>query len=333
MVRRHRLCVLGASILVSCLAALGGGCSAGESPPLALEKTIPLPGTGGRIDHLALDGARGWLFVAALGAGAVERVDLKSGRAAGRVEGLRKPQGVGVLPQRSELVVASGGDGALRFYREEDLAPLGSLSLGADADNVRIDPRTGHVVVGYGNGGLAIVEAERRAVLSRIATPAHPEGFQLQGERAYVNLPDAGEVGVVDLRSGRRIADWPNHGRRLNFPLAIDTRYAGVAVVYRLPARLVTFDPATGVERQALDTCGDADDLSFDDKRSRLYVICGDGHVDVFGDGKNGLTRLARIATAPGARTGLFDAGADRLYVAARAEGARPAAILVLRPQ
>jgi hypothetical protein len=187
--------------------------------------------------------------------------------------------------------------------------------------------------VGYGGGALAVVDPRRRLVVGRIPLPAHPEGFQLDGGRAYVNLPDAGVIGVADLTSGKLVQTWSNHGRRWNFPMAIDRQDGVVAAVYRLPARLVTFDMATGAERQALAACGDADDLYADARRSRVYVICGDGQVEVFRKGPQGLALMASTPTSKGARTGLFDQGADRLYVAARAQAGRPAAILVFRPQ
>jgi hypothetical protein len=95
----------------------------------------------------------------------------------------------------------------------------------------------------------------------------------------------------------------------------------------------VILDPASGADRQAQETCGDSDDLFFDAKRSRLYVACGGGQVDVFQRGEAGLARIARVATRRGARTALFDPEEDRLYVAARADGGQAAAILVLRPQ
>jgi hypothetical protein len=43
------------------------------------------------------------------------------------------------------------------------LGLAGSLALGSDADNVRIDPRTGNAIVGYGSGGLAIIDPEKRS--------------------------------------------------------------------------------------------------------------------------------------------------------------------------
>jgi DNA-binding beta-propeller fold protein YncE len=329
--RRWRLrAVLFASLCMS------GGCSsasAPESPPLVLAGTIVMPGVAGRIDHLALDSGRNLLFVAALGSGALERIDLNSGRAAGRVGGLPEPQGVGVIPALDEVIVACGGDGSVRFFREDDLAPLGVISLGSDADDVRVDRQAQRVFVGFGNGGLAVIDARSRSAVGRIALPAHPEGFALDGGRAYVNLPDAGEIGVADLALGRLIATWPNHGRRSNFPLNVDPKGGEVAAVYRLPARLLLLDARTGGERAALPACGDADDVYFDGRRARWYVICGDGHVDVFSRTEATLTRLASIDTLPGSRTGLFDPASDRLYVASRAGSGRPAAIRIYRPQ
>jgi len=80
-----------------------------------------------------------------------------------------------------------------------------------------------------------------------------------------------------------------------------------------------------------IDTCGDADDVFVDRKRHRIYVSCGEGVVDVLESGA-GYRRLARVSTAPGARTSLFVPELDRLFVAVRAVSSEPAAIWVFRP-
>ncbi|HKR86933.1 MAG TPA: hypothetical protein VJS38_02055 [Phenylobacterium sp.] len=296
-----------------------------------MERVIPLAQVSGRIDHLAIDAGRGRLFVAELGNGSVEAVDLASGRSVGRIGGLKEPQGVGYLPGRDELVVATGGDGMLRFYRAADLKPAGALKLGEDADDVRVDPQTGRVLTGYGQA-LAVVDPATRTLVRRIPLPAHPEGFEAQGSRAVVNTPRAGAVIAVDLGSGRELARWRNPGPQFNFPLALDSDAGRVAVVYRLPARLALFNAASGHVEQQAPTCGDADDVFFDGARKRLYVVCGAGAVEVFNRAGAGYASAGRIPTREGARTGLFSARQDRLYVAARARGRQPAAILVLRP-
>lgn len=211
---------------------------------LALERTIPLPDTEGRIDHLAIDLADRRLFVAEVANGTVDVVDLKAGKVEGRIAGLSEPQGIAWLADRRELVVASG-DGLVRFYtggRHE----LARINLGDDADNVRIDRRNGHVIVGYGKGGLATIDPATHKVLARLSLPGHPEGFQLAGSRAYINVPGNGSVIAADIDSGHQLARWPTGLQRLNFPMAIAPDGQTIEIAFRLPAGLETIDARSG---------------------------------------------------------------------------------------
>ena len=325
---------LGDMAVVALVAGLQGGAAFAQSPaPLTLERTIPLEGVAGRIDHLAFDPVRNRLLVAELGNGSVEALDIATGKSAGRISGLKEPQGLAYIPDRDEIAVASGGDGVVRFYRAADLSLLASLPLGDDADNVRFDPASARIVVGYGAGALALIDPGAHKVLNRIEAPAHPESFQIDGGRAFVNLPNAGRVAVVDLGAGKIVATWSNQGRQLNFPMVLGAGAKEAVVVYRLPARIVVFDTATGKVQQSAPTCGDADDLFLDGARHRLYVSCGSGAVDVFAASKAGYTLSASVSTRPGARTSLFVPSLDRLFVASPRSGSRSAAILVYQPK
>ncbi len=310
--------------------------AADSEPPLVLERTIPLAGVSGRIDHMAVDLRRGRLFMAELGNGTVDMVDLAAGKAIHRIVGLKEPQGVGYSPQADLIAIASAGDGSVRLFKGEDLSPAGMVSLGEDADNVRLDVRTGQLVVGYGSGALAMLDPASRSVASNIKLPAHPEGFQLDLStmRAFVNVPDAGQVAVVDLAAGKQVASWRAPGLKANFPMALDSAASLLATVFRSPPRLVLLDAKTGAVTANLPTCGDADDVFFDAKRRRLYISCGEGMVDVLQGDTWGYHSLARIPTHSGARTSLFVPELDRLFVAARAGLlGSDAALLVFRPR
>jgi len=331
---------LGRRILVlaalSCL--LPGPAQAADPVPplLVLERTIPLPGVSGRIDHMAVDLGRGRLFVAELGNGSVEAIDLAANKPVHRIIGLREPQGVGYVPGGDLLAVASAGDGSVRLFRGGDMQPVGKVELNDDADNVRFDPGTRSLVIGYGKGGLAVLDPAAASVLRTAKLPAHPEGFQIDPEagRAYVNVPDARQIAVVDLATGSPVASWPlPAGVRGNFPMALDGTRTVLAIVTRSPARLIMLDTFTGSVTASLPTCGDADDVFFDAKRHRLYVSCGDGEVDVVQQDGAGYHPLVRIPTQSGARTSLFVPELDRLFVAARAGLlGSDAGILVFRP-
>ena len=303
---------------------------------LTLEREIPLAGVAGRIDHMAFDPVRQRLLVAELGNGSLDAVDLSTASVAHRITGLSEPQGVAFAPAADMVLVANGGDGTVRMFRAADYAPEGTIALGNDADDAALDPAGGRVVVGFGEGGLAIIDPIRRELVARIALPAHPEAFRLDraADRAFVNLPQARQIAVVDLHNGQHLASWRTDGLRQNFPMALDQDKNVLAVAFRDPARLVLFDAADGrliVQRPA---CDDADDVYFDARRQRIYLSCGAGVIDVFSYGGGTLDRIARITTMPGARTSLFVPELDRLFVAAPAPllGDVPATILAFRP-
>jgi YVTN family beta-propeller protein len=302
-----------------------------QAPALVADGEIALPNTVGRIDHLAVDLGRRHLFVAELGNGAVDVIDLAARKVIHRIGGLKEPQGIAYEPKSDLVAVASGGDGTLRLYAAADFKPRGMVKLGDDADNVRVDGRNGHVVVGYGDGALAVIDPVTAVKLSEVKLPGHPESFRLSGGKAFVNIPDARQIAVTDLDMDRIFATWRQDRLHSNFPLMLDD--AGhVAVAFRSPARLVLFDAVTGRPGAAADTCGDSDDLFFDAAHKRFYASCGSGAVDVFAAGD--LKPQGRILTRSGARTSLFVAEMDRLFVAERAGLlGHEAAILVLKPQ
>ena len=304
---------------------------AAQAPVLVSDGVIALPNTGGRIDHMAADVGRKRLFVAELGNGTMDVVDLVAGKVINRVTGLKEPQGIAYEPRSDRVAVAGGGDGALHLYAAADFAPRGVVALGDDADNVRVDGRNGHIVVGYGEGALAVIDPVNSEILGQIKLPGHPESFRLAGSNVFINVPDTRQIIVADLDALKIEVVWKQEALHSNFPLMLDN-HGHVAVVFRVPARLVLFDAASGKQVAAADTCGDSDDLFFDSRRERFYVSCGQGVVDVFAAG--GLARLGRVATRSGGRTSLFVPELDRLYVAERAGmlGA-VAQIAVLKPQ
>lgn len=314
--------------------ALTGNADAAQSPALVVESRITLGEVHGRIDHLGVDLKRQRLYVAELGNDSVGVVDLKAGRVTQTLRDLKEPQGIGYEGLSDTLYVANARDGSVRIFKGEDLAPLGSVDLGEDADNVRIDESTHRVWVGYGSGALAVIDPNTRRRVANIPLKAHPESFRLEraGPEIYVNVPDAGEIAVVDRNAGKEVATWKTKELRSNYPLALDDS-GQVLAVFRHPARLAVFRAQDGQRVQALETCSDSDDLFVDAKRHRVYVTCGEGVIDVFSRDTGGYHHTGTLATSSGARTSLFVPELDRLYLAVRAGSSRPAAIWVVRPQ
>jgi hypothetical protein len=311
-----------------------GAARAADSVPLVIESRIGLGEVDGRIDHLAIDLKRQRLYVAELGDDTVGVVDLRAGRVVQTLRGLKEPQGIGYEPSTDTLYIANGSDGSVRMFSGADWAPLGSIALGDDADNVRVEEATHRVWIGYGSGALAAIDGGSHRKVAEISLKVHPESFRLSssGPEIYVNLPGAGQIAVVDRTSNKQVASWGTGLLRANYPLALDDSER-ILAVFRFPARLGVFRKQDGQRLQALSTCGDSDDLFVDSKRHRVYITCGEGIIDVFSSEASGYLHVGSLKTSSGARTSLFVSELDRLYLAVRATSATPAAVWVIRPE
>jgi YVTN family beta-propeller protein len=316
------------------LAAREQATTQGEAPALRLQAKIPIGHVNGRIDHLAIDLARQRLFVAELGNNTVGIVDLNSHKVIRTLDGLKEPQGVAYMPSTDTLYIANGGDGSVRLWRGPDYQASGQIDLGDDADNIRLDIPANRIVVGYGSGGLAVIDAASSKKIADIPLMVHPEGFQLDPDssRIFVNLPRAQAIAVVDGRSGKQTATWPTKIAGGNFPMALDLGARHVLVAFRNPAKLGAFSMSDGSLVSSPDICGDADDLFVDANRHRVYISCGQGFLDVLDLAQGTYRRVARIATVAGARTSLFVPEMDRLMLAVPAAGREAAAIWVFQP-
>jgi DNA-binding beta-propeller fold protein YncE len=302
--------------------------------PLVLEAKVPLGEVRGRIDHLAVDVARRRLFIAELGNDTVGVVDLAHHTVLRALTGLHEPQGVGYEPATDTLYVANAADGAVQLFQGAALSPAGRIDLGEDADNIRIDPSTHRVIVGYGNGALAVIDPVSRKRVGDIKLKGHPESFQItaDGTEGIVNVPDAHEIAAVNFAQRRQTASWPTEGLRANFPMTLDQAAGRMHVVFRHPATLAAFDAQSGKKLYSIEACGDSDDVFFDSKRSRAYVSCGEGFIEVIADQDNHYAQETKITTASGARTSLFVPELDRFFLAVRANGQEPAAVWIYKP-
>jgi DNA-binding beta-propeller fold protein YncE len=313
------------------IAGLLAGVALGQTGlPLRLEKTIPLAGVKGRIDHMAFDVEGQRLFVAALGNDTVEVVDVRSNEVR-TIGGLAEPQGLLYQPEKKRLWVANGKDGTVRIFDAQTLKLVRKVELGDDADNVRRDAATGRVFVGYGSGAVAAFDADGNKVAD-VKLDAHPESFQLEksGKRMFVNLPHSHKVAVVDRSASAVAASWGTDDAQSNFPMALDEADGRLFVVCRSPAVLLVLDTASGRVVEKLQTVGDSDDVFYDAARKRVYVSGGEGAVAVYQQAdRDHYSKIAEVATVKGARTSLFVPELNRLFVAVRQEGGNAPAIRV----
>jgi outer membrane protein assembly factor BamB len=321
--------------------ASGGG-QPREIPPLRLIQQIPLPNVLGRIDHFTMDVKRHRLILSALGNSTVEIVDVYRGRVIHTITGLSVPQGVLYVPENDRILVANEEDGAIRVYDGTSFALVKTIKF-TSSDAIRYDSRAKRIYVGYGedeDGAIGVIDAVtyERLPDTYKTGGGHPEAFQVEssGSKIFVNDPDAGDVTLsIDRKTGA-VAKWGLAGNRFNFPEALDEANHRLFVGTRRPSKLIVFDTETGKLVAALPCAGDSDDMFFDARRKRVYVIGGAGGVSVFQQkDADHYSLLAEVASSIGARTGWYYSTAewDRLYVAVPSHGGQGAELWVYETQ
>jgi DNA-binding beta-propeller fold protein YncE len=300
------------------------------NPPLKLQQTIPLPGVEGRIDHFAFDAGGDRLFVCALGNNTVEVLDLRKGERVNAISGLGAPQGLDYIPELNRLFVTNDKGGVCNIYDAKSLQLIGKVDFQDDADNVRYDDATKRIYVGFGSGGIGIIDAADSKQVGSIKLTAHPEAFELEknGKRIFVNVPDSRQVAVIDRDKGEVVATWKTGWAFGNFPMALDEANHRLFIGCRLPSKLIVLNTDSGEVVTKIDISGDSDDLFYDSKRQRVYAICGTGKIDIIEQADaNTYKPLAKIDTANGARTGLLVPERDSLFVAVPHRGSQQAEV------
>ena len=273
----------------------------------------------------------------------------------GRIRGVSEPQGLAFIPEKKHLLACSRGDGTCRSFDANTFEEGPWVDLGRNADNVRFDNSSKMIYVGSGgepgNGLLSALElasllpaklggqpAEPHSPADflfdrprqaepkmEIQLPAHPESFQFDpaNRRIYVNVPDEHRIAVLEVTPTNLVvaANWPVTVAEKNFPMTLDAASGRLYIACRKPPRLAGYDTRTGKQLSQTPCVGDADDMFFDAKLKRIYIIGGEGFVEVFQVPDNGgePTRLARVANGA--------AGAHRFVHSGFADaGGRPAA-------
>ena len=313
-----------------------------QSAALSLKTRIALPNVDGRMDHFAVDVKGQRVFVSALGNHTVEVLDVQGSRRLRTLSNLEEPQGLFYDASSNRLFVASGGDGTTKIYDGTTFQLLETVKFSDDADNIRYDARSRRLIVGYGgekalrgrpqgSGALGFLDSNGKQA-GEIVVDAHPESFQLEknGTRVFVNVPDKKEVQVADVAKGTILARWPTIAATTCFPMALDEGHHRLFAGCRMPARLLVFDTESGKTVASPEIVGDTDDLFYDSDRSRVYIIGGQGFIDVLQQkDADHYDRLGRYPMPAGTRTGVFVPEWGKLFAAVPHRGEQVSEILV----
>lgn len=332
------------------LLALGllGSVAAEAQRPLTLVQAIEMPEVpaGPYADHMALDLEGRRLFTTPQANKAVDVLDLTTGKVLRTIRGFGNPHAILYRGDRNRLFVTDG-DGALKILDATSYRRIKSIKLEPDADGIGYDARTGYLYVS--NGGteagkdyslISIIDTGREVKIGDILVRA--PGLEAMvidqaSDRLYINLPEKNAIAVIDLDKREVIANWPVTMCKRNEAFALDAEHHWLYVGCNdgdVRGSIVVIDTRTGKELQKLPIGSWVDSMFYDSSRRRIYASSGMGEVFTYERQSDGSHRaLDPVDTAVMARTSLFSAELDRLFVTVPHLGWTTAKVLVFKPE
>jgi len=318
-------------------------------PPLVLVRSIDMPDvpSGPYADHMALDVKRQRLFTTPQANKAVEVLDLRTGTVIHTIRGISNPHAILYREDRDRLFVTDGDSGSLRIFDATAYRAIKAIALDRGADGIAYDATSGFLYVA--NGGdeagkayslISVIDTVREAKVGDIrvdATALEAMIVDPASRRLYVNLPGRNAVDVIDLMTRAVTATWRITVSNRNETFALDKERHRLYVGCNdsdVRGSIVIIDTQSGKELQRLPIGSWVDSMYYDSARRRVYASTGVGEIFTYqqrADG--GYEALVPVDTAVMARTSLYSAELDRLFVMVPHLGWTTAKVLVFEPR
>jgi DNA-binding beta-propeller fold protein YncE len=263
----------------------------------------------------------------------VQIVNIKSGAVIGDVPGQHRNHGVAIVPKRGRGFISDSKDACVYIFDLKTNKILGRVKVDEDADGVQYDASVDKIVVVCGDSGTMYafspdVDPQNGSAGEPAKLGGSVEYFAYdQKGKAYVNLNENNQVGVVDLRTMKVLAKWGVGSGGKPVGIAIDDRGERLFVGCRDPQKLVVLSTEGGKVLGEVPIGAGVDATVFDD--GLAFASCRDGTLTIAGtDAKGAWVAKQVVTTKVGARTECVDSQTHAIYLPTadfEKGGARPA--------
>jgi len=306
-----------AGALMLSVAVIAANAGAQATAPMKLVKTVTLPGYTGDFDHFAIDRLRGRILVAAEDHATLEIFDLKTGDHVKTINGFGAPHSILIRPSSSNILITDSGKEMTSVLDADTYAKKDTVKLIPGADSAAYDAVANVWYIVTGGKDVDMTTAEIEAInpdtgkkLGEIKfNDNHVEAMALEknGDRLFINLAQTNKLAVVNRKTMKEIAEWPVPPAKQNAMVAFDEAAKRLYVVCRDPGMVVVMDSDTGKVVSTAPAPLRADDVMMDIATHRLYVPGGQGYMGVYDTSDpNKVKEIAKVTTAPGAKTGIL---------------------------
>lgn len=285
--------------------------------PLRHVADVRLPGSPSRFDYQDIDAARHRLYVAHLGAGQVDVVDLESSKVVGVVRHVPAVHGVRVAPDLGVVYASATRDDTVLAIDESTLAVIARVPTGKFPDGLAYDPNDRVVYVSNKNAGSLTAFDATAAPQPRPIEVADETGNVVYDPttmtvRVAARMPN--QLAEANPRSGEVTSRIELPGCKGAHGVYLEPEAKLAFIACEDNARLSTVDMTTNRQRDTMSVGKTPDVLAYDPRLHRLYVASESGIVSVFELHGSALKKLGEARLAPHAHSVAVDPATHRVY-------------------
>jgi len=297
---------------------------------LKFVKSIPLEKVTGRVHNMDFNLKDSVVYIAAEENNSLEVVDLKNGKLVCSIRGIKKPKSVCYIAQNDEIFVTTGTNNCY-FFDSKSFEKVAVLHLMSHSDPALYDSAKRTIYVGYGEEGIASINADTHKKTGFFPLYFRPAAFKIDNgrNRLYINLPNNYTTTTFDLKEWRLGRTYRTE-RLLVDKFDVDTIQDRLFIGYEKSPVILLIDGKTGRELKLITTILNIENIHYDTNYRKLYVS-GDGRLNIFQESAGSFKQIANIKTSAEARNSFFIPHLNLYIIAIKAKVARNAELLVYK--
>jgi len=309
------------------LAALGAAAQAQQF--YHLDAAVTLKGAAPDWDHVTLDPARGYLFIARRGDG-VTVFDVNAQRVVRNIDRSEDANAIVLVPEFDHGYTINE-DGTTTVFQLSTLESVDRIKVGENADSAFYEPTTKQLVFTMGDSKkVAFVDAKTGKVAGELPMDSKKlEGTVPDGEgNLYMAIRDRNLVVRIDAVQRKLTGQWTTAPCEEPTSIAFDPANKRVFVGCRGKSPLLAvLDPGSGKVVTTLEIGRGNDGVVYDNATHKIYTSNGvDANVVIYDQVTPDTYKLAEATTTrPYARTMDLDPKTKKVYLVTAEGTADPA--------
>ncbi len=294
-------------------------------PVLRTVAEIPLPGPPVRFDYQSLDLGSNRLYIAHMGAGKIDIVDVQAKKVEGTIAGMPGVTGVWAVPALGRIYASVTRLHHVAVIDAKTLQVVARVGNVGFPDGIAYAPDEQKIYVSDESGGgeLVIDGPTNATSVLRLDGEAGNTVYDAGSRCILVAVQTRNQVYVIDPRNDRILGRFSLQGAERPHGMAIDAERRLGFVANERNGRVLMVD-LRRMRVMDSEPTGDAPDvLAYDPDWRRLYVASESGVVSVFTATTTGLVHEGDV-TMPHAHTVAVDPRTHLVYFPLQDVGGQP---------